>query len=88
VTDPLTLLSDLAVEVADLRHRVAELERGNATGKRWLTIRETGEYLGCGERAVYRRIRRRRIPESAVKRSGRTVLVAVAALWQRTQTSS
>ena len=62
MTDPLTMLADLAAEVQDLRSRVAELERGNGIAKRWLTIRETGEYLGCGERAVYQRIRRQRIP--------------------------
>lgn len=77
MTDPLTMLAELVAEVSELRERVAVLERGNGSGvgKRWLTVAETGDYLGCGERAVYQRIRRGRIPEGAVKRSGRSVLV-------------
>jgi excisionase family DNA binding protein len=51
------------------------LERGGGASKRWLTVRETGDYLGCGERAVYQRIRRGRIPAGAVKRSGRSVVI-------------
>lgn len=76
MNDPLTLLSELAAEVTDLRARVDELERNvRGASKRWLTVRETGEYLGCGDRAVYQRIRRGRIPAEAVKRSGRSVLI-------------
>jgi len=56
------------------------LAEERAAAKRWLTIRETGAYLGCGERAVYQRIRRGRIPAAAVKRSGRSVLVDREAL--------
>lgn len=81
LTDPLTLLAELAAEVEVLRARVDELERGGgAASKRWLTVRETGDYLGCGDRAVYQRIRRGRIPEGAVRRSGRSVLVDRAVL--------
>lgn len=53
--------------------RLAGLERDGS--KRWLTPREAGEYLGCSERAVYARIRRGRIPEDAVKRSGRSMVL-------------
>lgn len=54
--------------------------RSGATAKRWLTVREAGDYLGCGDRAVYARIRRGRIPSGAVKHSGRSVLVDRQAL--------
>jgi excisionase family DNA binding protein len=76
VTDPLTLLAELAAEVTDLRARVDELERnGRGAAKRWLTVSETGDYLGCSPKAVYARIERGRIPSDAVRRSGRTVLI-------------
>jgi excisionase family DNA binding protein len=76
VSDPLTMLAELAAEVTELRARVQELERGGGTSsKRWLTVREAGAYLGCGDRAVYQRIRRGRISAGAVKHSGRSVLV-------------
>lgn len=81
MTDPLTLLAELAAEVTELRARVAELERNShGAPKRWLTVRETGQYLGCGDRAVYQRIRRGRIPAEAVKHSGRSILIDSEAL--------
>ena len=79
MTDPLTLLAELAAEVTELRARVAELERNShGAPKRWLTVRETGQYLG--DRAVYQRIRRGRIPAEAVKHSGRSILIDSEAL--------
>lgn len=76
MTDPLTMLADLAAEVTELRGRVTELERnGRGASKRWLTVTETGTYLGCSPKAVYARIERGRIPSDAVRRSGRTVLI-------------
>jgi excisionase family DNA binding protein len=74
VSDPLTLLSELAAEVSALRSRIDELERDRA-GKRWLSVGEAAAYLGTTERAVYMRIRRDRIPAAAVRRSGRSVLI-------------
>ena len=79
MSDPLTMLAELVAEVAALRERVEELERAD-TSKRWLTAREAGEYLGCGDRAVYQRIRRGRIPAGAVKHSGRSVVIDRKAL--------
>ncbi len=73
VTDPLTVLADLVREVTELRARVDELEQERTTTKRWLTATEAGEYLGCSERAVYQRVRTRRIPAEAVRHSGRRV---------------
>ena len=68
---------DEAGELEDIRtgHRIARDE--HATGQRsgGLTIRETGEYLGCSSKAVYARIDRGRIPVEAVRRMGRTVTI-------------
>jgi excisionase family DNA binding protein len=43
--------------------------------KRWLSVNEAGEYLGCSAKAVYARIDRGRIPATAVRRMGRTVAI-------------
>lgn len=76
VSDPLTLLAELAAEVQTLRSRLDELERDrDGRAPRWLTVERAADYLGTTQRAVYARIRRGRIPGSAIKRSGRTVLV-------------
>lgn len=80
MTDPLTLLAELVAEVAELRERVATLEQRNGTLKRWMTIPETGAYLGCSPKAVYARIERGRIPPGAVRRIGRTVTIDRLAL--------
>jgi excisionase family DNA binding protein len=45
--------------------------------KRWMSVRETADYLGVSEAAVRRRILRGRIP---VKHHGRAVLVDRVAL--------
>ena len=56
--------------------RVSEaLARDRPTPKRWLSVAEAGEYLGCSAKAVYARIDRRRIPSEAVRRIGRTVTI-------------
>jgi excisionase family DNA binding protein len=57
---------------AEVELALAEREREPA--KRWLTAREAGAYLGCSERAVYQRIRRRRIPAEALRHQGRRLL--------------
>jgi excisionase family DNA binding protein len=86
VTDPLTLLAELA---PDLVHAIeqlvdervdARLAREGTTPKRWLSVPEAGEYLGCSSKAVYARIDRGRIPGSAVRRMGRTVTIDRLAL--------
>ena len=41
---------------------------------------EAGELLGCTPKAVYARIDRGRIPSTAVRRMGRTVLIDRQAL--------
>lgn len=80
-TDPLTLLAALVLEVEELRRRVLWLEQERERGtKRWLTAVEAGSYLGCSERAVYERVRRKRIPPGAVSYSGRRVYVDRLAL--------
>ena len=80
-TDPLTLLAELVLEVEELRSRVLGLEQEREGGaKRWLTAGEAGAYLGCSERAVYERLRRKRIPAEAVRYSGRRVYVDRLAL--------
>jgi excisionase family DNA binding protein len=48
--------------------------------KRWLSIKECAEHLGCSERAVYMRVRRGRIPAAAIRHQGRSVLVDRLAL--------
>jgi excisionase family DNA binding protein len=78
VTDPLTLLANVTAELAELRSRVETLElelAAGATVKRWLTVRETADYLGTTERAVYARLDRGRIPRSATRKQGRALLV-------------
>jgi len=58
------MLAELAVEVAELRERVAELERdqSSAAGGRWLTVEQTAEYLDTTPKAIRRRIDRGRLP--------------------------
>jgi excisionase family DNA binding protein len=70
-----------AIEALVDERVAAALEELHANGsKRWLSVRETGELLGCSERAVYRRIETGRIPEEAVSHSGRRVYVDRKAL--------
>jgi len=59
-----------------IREAISETLAAERT-KRWLTTRETAEYLGVAEGAVRRRIFRGRIP---TKRQGRSVLVDRVAL--------
>lgn len=68
--------------VALVRDEVAAaLEaRDREPQKRWLTVTETAGYLGCTPRAVYQRIRRGRIPEGAIRHSGRSLLIDRLAL--------
>jgi excisionase family DNA binding protein len=69
----------------DSRIAVALAARDRAPQKRWLTPRETGDYLGTSPRAVYQRIRRGRIPADAVRHCGRSVLIDRLALDQALQ---
>ena len=48
--------------------------------KRWLSVKECAEHLGCSERAVRMRIRRGRVPSEAIRHQGRSVLVDRLAL--------
>jgi excisionase family DNA binding protein len=66
------LIDSRVQAVLDLRER--------EPAKRWLTARESGQYLGCSERAVYQRIRTGRIPADAVRHQGRRVLLDRLAL--------
>jgi excisionase family DNA binding protein len=64
-----------------VEERVAEaLARRSAAPKRWLSVPEAGDYLGCSPKAVYARIDRGRIPVDAVRRMGRTVTIDRLAL--------
>jgi excisionase family DNA binding protein len=61
--------------------RVAQALAGHSDhSKRWLNVAEAGALLGCTAKAVYARIDRGRIPASAVRRMGRTVLIDRQAL--------
>lgn len=70
MTDPLTLLADLAAEVSELRDRVAHLEheREAAEGSPWLSIAEAANYLRCSERKVHHLIAGRGVRSSTVGR--------------------
>lgn len=52
--------------------------------KRWMTVRETADYLGVSEAAVRHRIKRGRIP---AKHQGRSLLVDRLALDRRIETA-
>jgi excisionase family DNA binding protein len=54
--------------------------RDRVPAKRWLTAAEAGTYLGCSQRAIYMRIKRGRISETAVRHSGRSVQIDRVAL--------
>jgi excisionase family DNA binding protein len=74
---------DVVVEIQRLVDERVEARLASLTSqqsKRWLTVREAGDYLGCGDRAIYGRIRRGRIPPGAVRHSGRSVLIDREAL--------
>jgi excisionase family DNA binding protein len=79
VSDLSTMLGpELVAAIEQLvEERVARAlaRRGDATAKRWLSVPEAGEYLGCSRKAVYARIERGRIPDNAVRRMGRTVTI-------------
>lgn len=83
MSDLATMLGpELVAAIEELiDQRVAEaLEDARPSVKRWLSVSETAEYLGCTTKAVYARIDRGRIPEGAVKRQGRTVTIDRLAL--------
>jgi excisionase family DNA binding protein len=82
VSDLATMLGpDLVAAIEDLvDERVAQALAERQTAKRWLSVPEAGDYLGCSPKAVYARIDRGRIPESAVRRMGRTVTIDRLAL--------
>jgi excisionase family DNA binding protein len=69
-----TELVDAIERLVDERVAHVLAERG-AEVKRWLTVAEAGDLLGCSAKAIYARIDRGRIPRSAVRRMGRTVLL-------------
>jgi excisionase family DNA binding protein len=48
--------------------------------KRWLSAAEAAAYLGTSPRAIYQRISRGRIPETAIRRQGRSLLIDRLAL--------
>ena len=85
MSDLSTMLGpELVSAIEDLvDERVAQVlarERGT-TAKRWLSVPEAGDYLGCcSPKAVYARIERGRIPPDAVRRMGRTVTIDRQAL--------
>jgi len=60
-----------------VREEVAAALRERRDGQRWMTVKETAEYLGCSEVAIRRRISRGRIP---AKKQGRSVLIDRQAL--------
>jgi excisionase family DNA binding protein len=83
----MSLLSSLAPDalaelhaLIDARVAAALAEREREPQKRWLTAAEAGHYLGCSQRAIYRRIARKRIPPDAVRHSGTRVYVDKVAL--------
>jgi excisionase family DNA binding protein len=84
VTDLRLLFAPDLVEAIErlVDERVAAaLEAVQANGsKRWLSVRQAGEFLGCSERAVYRRIETGRIPAETVRHSGRRVYIDRKAL--------
>ena len=66
-------------QLVDERVAQALAEHGN-NAKRWLSVTEAGVLLDCTPKAVYARIDRGRIPASAVRRMGRTVMIDRQAL--------
>lgn len=80
MNDPLTLLADLAVELADLRARLELVERRDSTvGRRWLTVAEAGELLGCSPDAIRMRVKRGRLKHD---RQGRRLYISADAVEQ------
>jgi excisionase family DNA binding protein len=82
-----SFLASLSPEArAELRALVAAevasvlVARDREPNKRWLTASEAALYLGCSPRAIYQRVRRGRIPEGAVRHSGRSLLIDRLAL--------
>ncbi len=70
MSDPLTVLAELQIEVVRLAARVDELERESS--KRWLTVDEAAAYLGITAKAVRRRADRGRLP--VIRDGGRVYL--------------
>lgn len=75
MSDPLTMLAELAADLNALRARVERLEQ--PTRSRWLTVDQAAEYLGVTAKAIRRRADRGRL---SVVRDGRRVYVDRAAL--------
>lgn len=68
-----------ALELLDafVRERVEAILREREAEKRWMTVEETGQYLGISPGAVRHRIARGSIPYT---RQGRSLLIDRAAL--------
>jgi excisionase family DNA binding protein len=64
----------------DARIASALAARDREPDKRWLTAREAGTYLGTSRRAIYMRVKRKRIPPGAVRYIGRRLMVDRLAL--------
>jgi len=78
VSDPLTLLANLAAEVVELRARVEQLEqRETQPVRRWLTVGEAAALLNCSKDAIRMRVARGRLQ---AHRQGRRVYVSAAAV--------
>ena len=75
MSDPLTMLADLAARMADLEAEVATLRAERTPPSRWLSIKAAAEYLDCSEGAVRERVRKGRIPAYAVRHSGARVYI-------------
>jgi excisionase family DNA binding protein len=63
VTDPLTLLTELAVEITALRSRLDELEQegARAGASPWFALDEAADYLRISVRTLDRLIARERV---------------------------
>lgn len=70
MSDPLTLLAELAAEVTALRARVDDLENNGArdAGSPWLSVREAAGYLCVSERKLQRLIARDRVRSTTLGR--------------------
>lgn len=78
--DPLTFVSQLALELDELRQRVAMLERsaaGSSAARKWLTLDEAATQLACSRDAVRMRVNRGRLE---YRRQGRRLYVSAAAV--------
>jgi excisionase family DNA binding protein len=71
MSDPLTMLAELAAAVSTLQARVDDLEHRESSC-RWLTIEQAAEYLGTTEKAIRRRCDRGRLP---IVRDGRRLYI-------------